>query len=62
MRTNTFNFMLNTLPVLRYLYFCLDILVIQKNGLIRKFSLKIFDAAYWTKNNYDAQIDQYFKK
>ena len=36
---NAFHFMLKVFLFLRYLHFCPDFLVMQKNGLIRKLSL-----------------------
>ena len=61
MMTNAFYF---AFSFSRYLNFCLDFFVIQKNGLIRNISLisKINDVTTWATNNCNTHIDQYLKK
>ena len=51
----------------RYLSFCLDFLVIYKNGLIRKIStfmsknLEMYVVTPWLTNNRNTRIAQYLK-
>ena len=47
----------------RYLCFCLDFLVMWKNGLIRKdkINFKIYDFVSWEKNNCNAQMSPELK-
>ena len=41
----------------RYLNFCLDVLVMQQNGLIRKIRLiKFYDVTAWLTNNCTTRI------
>ena len=48
----------------RYLSFCLDFLVIYRNGLILKdkFNFEFYEVTAWLKNNCNINIAQYLEK
>ena len=65
MMKNVFNISSSKLFLFsRYLNFCLEFLVMKKNGLIRKDKviLKIYDIATWLKNNQNTHTAQYLTK
>ena len=44
-------------------YFCLDFLIIYRNGLIKKkVNFKLYDVAAWFTNYFNTHIAQYFEK
>ena len=51
----------NLFLFLRFLNFCLDFLVMQKNDLIRKVYFKIYDVKAW-ETSCNTNIVQYLKK
>ena len=46
----------------QYLSFCLDVLVMDQNGLIKKVNFKFYDVTAWLTNNCNTHIAQRLEK